>query len=145
MSQVLESCDFYEGAAVGNERCLHSRLCFLCCQLAAFPLLLLSTEVYGGGTDVEGLLCNEHVTIGTYEVGMIEILQDNNFVPHVAVCKMNPEVGPVCRSSQTPLNWDLNYCQHYGEIYLIFMGLPGLGVGVGCDRIHDSICNKSYV
>ena len=123
-SQVLERWDRYEGAAVGSEHHLRYHLHFLCCQSAAFPLFPPLTEVCGGVPALEGQLCNKHVTLGTSGVGSVALFQYHNCVPHMAVQKVNPEVGLVCCSPWTPLHWAPDSCQHRGERDPIRLGLP---------------------
>ena len=58
---------------------------------------------------------------------MVSFLQDHNCVLHVAVHKVNPEVGPVCLSSPTPLHRSPDSCQNIWEGEPIDLVLPGGG------------------
>ena len=44
------------------------------------------------------------VLVGEKGVGMVSLLQDHYCIPHVAVYKVDPEVGSTCRTSLNHLN-----------------------------------------
>ena len=48
---------------------------------------------------------HKYVTFGAPGVGSVTILQDHNFLPHMAVIKINPQVGPILSPAQAPLYW----------------------------------------
>ena len=52
---------------------------------------------------IKGLLEHKHVALGEPGVGLVTLLQDHNCILHVVVCKVNPEVGPTQRPTQSPL------------------------------------------
>ena len=40
-------------------------------------------------------MIHKHVAIGAMGVRSVTLVQDHNCVPHMEVCKVNPEVDPV--------------------------------------------------
>ena len=54
---------------------------------------------------IRDLLGHKHVALEAPGVGLVTLLQDHNFLPHVVVCKVNPEVGPSWRRVQLPRYW----------------------------------------
>ena len=92
--QVLEGDDLGEGDSVGSEFPLRPLLCLLLRQ--ATPILLHSpyAECCGQVPAIKGLLWHKHVALRAHGVGAVTFLQDHNCIPHVAVRKVNLEVGP---------------------------------------------------
>ena len=77
---------------------------------------------------IEILLSNKNVAFGALGELTVPFLQNHNCVPHVAVHKLNLEVGTVCLSSPEPIYRVPESCQSLWEVYLIDLGLPGGGV-----------------
>ena len=69
-------------------------LCLLLLQTTPLPLHYLSEECGGQVQVFEGLLWHKHVALRAPGVGEYTFLQDHNCIPHVEVCKVNPEVSP---------------------------------------------------
>ena len=66
-----------------------------------------------------------------YDYGLTSAHINKNCVPHMAVHKVNPEVGPFCQSLRTPLHWASDSFQNWWEWDLIVLSLPGGGGGWG--------------
>ena len=64
-------------------------------QSAPIPLLSSASNVSHELPPVKGLVLHKNVALGAPGVGLIALIQDHNCVPHMEVCKVNPEVGPV--------------------------------------------------
>ena len=56
---------------------------------------------------------------------MVTYLQDHNCIPHMAVCKVNPEVGPNQSPTQTPRYRSAETQQVFREVEHVSLGLPG--------------------
>ena len=54
---------------------------------------------------IKSLVQQKHVTLGEPGVRSVNLLQYNYCVPHVAVRKLKPEVGPIRSLSQATLYW----------------------------------------
>ena len=74
--------------------------------------------------------CVKNVTLGAPGVHVLSLLQDHYCVPCVAVCKVNPEVGPIDKPSQEHLYRAPEPHQRFWDGYPVSLGLPG-GVGGG--------------
>ena len=63
---------------------------------------------------VKGLLGHKNVALGSLGLGSVTLVRYHNFIPHVALCKVNPEVGPTQRPTQAPIYWE----PEPGQIFL---------------------------
>ena len=83
---------------------------------------------------VKGLLGQKDVALGAPGLGSVSLLQDHNCIPHVAVCKMNLEVGTTRRPTQATCYLVPELRQVFWEGYQVSLGLPrgyaGGGVGI---------------
>ena len=110
------------GAVVGGECHLHLWILYL--QMAVFLLLPPSTEVSGGVDSTQSPFWDEHVIFRAAGVVLVALLQDHNIFLHVAVCKVNLEVGMAVISPLSPLHWSSEVHQRLWERDPIGMGLP---------------------
>ena len=61
---------------------------------------------------VKGILGHKYVALGATRVGSVTLLQDQNCILHVAVCKVNPEVGTTQRSTTMETLYQAPDLQH---------------------------------
>ena len=83
-----------EGDSVCSECSLRYLPCVVLRQTMSLPLHSLSTECGGKVLTVKELLWHKHVALRTPGVGAATLLQNHNGIPHVAMRKVDPEVGP---------------------------------------------------
>ena len=95
------------------------------------PLHSLSAEGLCKVPDVKELLWHKNASLRAPGVGAITLLHDHNCILHMAVCKVNPEIGPTRRPPQAPRYWALEPRQVCWKVDLVSLGLPG-GWGGGC-------------
>ena len=76
------------------------------------------------------IVVHKHVTLREAKVGTVALLQYHNSISHVAVHKVNLEVGPVGAPPLVPYHWVLEVCELLWEGNLIGLSLPqGWGGG----------------
>ena len=61
---------------------------------------------------VKGILGHKYVALGATRVGSVTLLQDQNCILHVAVCKVNLEVGTTQRSTTMETLYQAPDLQH---------------------------------
>ena len=72
---------------------------------------------------IDILIHDIHVSFGESGLWQVILLRYRNYVPHVAVKKVKPEVGLVCKSYLTPHHHEPASFQRCWERYLIGMSL----------------------
>ena len=102
--QVLEGVDLGEGYSIEIELPLRPHPCLLLRQATPFPLHYPLAKVRLKVPAVKDILGHKHVALGAPGAGSVTLLQDHNCILHVAMCKVNPEVGPTGRPTQAPLS-----------------------------------------
>ena len=100
--RVLEGGDLGDGGSLGSECPLRPLPGILLRQATPIPLHYPYAECCCQVPDFKGLLWHKHVALGEPGVGAVNLLQDHNYIPHVVVRKVNPEVGPTWRPSEAP-------------------------------------------
>ena len=103
LSQLLEGGDLVEGYSIGSECPPLPLPCLLLRQSMPLPLHSPSAKVHRKVLAVKGLLWHKHVALAAPGVRLATLLQDHNFIPHVAVLEVNPEVGTTRHTTQEPL------------------------------------------
>ena len=94
LPQVIEVGDMGEGVSVGSECPLRPFLGLLLFQSTPLPIHSPPAECYFHVPSIKGLLWNKHVTLGEPGVEAVTFLQDQNYIPHMVLRKVNPGVGP---------------------------------------------------
>ena len=125
---VFEINESNEGETIGSERCRCSCPCLLIPQLASFMLFPFSEKLYIGVLAIDSLRCDKHVIFWALGLGLVTLIQDQKTFPHMAVLKLNLEVGPVYCSSLTPHHQAPDsYQSHWG----------GDPIGLGLSSLWD--------
>ena len=83
--QILEVVDLLEGGSLGIEGPLCSLPCLLLRQATPLPLYPLSAECCFQVPTVKGFLWHKHVALMAPGVVAVTLLQDHNFISHMAV------------------------------------------------------------
>ena len=89
---------------------------------------------------VERQTWNKHVAVREAGVGVVTFLQNHNSVPHVAVHKVNTEVGATFSPAPAALDGALHQTYRLWEGYLIELGFRWIG---GCSTILPTIQYRS--
>ena len=76
--------------------------CLLLHQATPFPLHYPSAKGRRKVLAVKGLLGYKHVALGAPGVDSVTLFHYHNCIPQVAVCKVNLEVCPTQRPTQSP-------------------------------------------
>ena len=91
--QILERGDLGDGESIFSELLFRPLPCLLFRQAMPLPLQSPSAEGSCKVPASKGLLWHKHVALRTPGLGEVALLQDHNCIPHVAVFKVNTEVG----------------------------------------------------
>ena len=91
---------------------------------------------------VKGLLGHKNVALGAPGIGLVALLQDQNCILHVAVCKVNPEVGPTRSPTHSPRYRSPDPQQVFWEVHPESLGLPGEWGGEVLPPGHPNPCRS---